>query len=115
MLTNIADNTMILGSIADRQDDAVVTTSTIMRGIERLAVRILRAVVPVVAAPAHMYCAVRAAASCQSFSKSKRWQQGPGQQGLGGKRPQVMPEVLPLGTGLPVGSGNLNLRNQIAG
>ena len=110
MLTNIADNTMILGSIADRQDDAVVTTSTIMRGIERLAAQVLRAVVPVVAAPAHMYCAVRAAVGCQSFSKSKRWQLS-----LGGKRPQVMPEVLPLGTGLPVGSGNLNLRNQIAG
>ena len=48
MLTIFADNTMILGSIADRQDMPVVATSTITRGLERLAVRVLRAVVPVV-------------------------------------------------------------------
>ncbi len=42
MLTIFADNTMILGTIADRQDMPVVTTSTILRGIDRLAVRVLR-------------------------------------------------------------------------
>lgn len=101
MLTIIADNTMISGTITDRQDMPVVTTSTILRGIECLAVRVLRALVPVNAVYAHAYCAP-AAASCQSFIASKHWQLG-----LGGKKP--------LGQGLPVGSGNLNLRNQIAG
>lgn len=102
MLTIFADNTMILGTINDRQDDAVVIASTWMRELERLAVRVLRVVVPVVAIPAHAYCAGRAAASCQGFDHSKRWQRG-----LSGKKP--------LGNGLPMGSGNLNLRNQIAG
>jgi hypothetical protein len=106
MLTIFADNTMILGTIYDRQDMPVVTTSTILRGIERLAVRVLRAVVPVVAVYAHVNCAARAAASCPSFSTLKHWQLG-----LGGKRLQVVP----LGSGRPVGSGNLNLRYQIAG
>ncbi len=97
MLTYIADNTMILGTIADRQDMPVVTTSTILRGIERLAARVLRAVVPVVAAPAHANCVARKAASCQSFANSKPWLLG-----LRGTKP--------LGHGLPMGSGR-----QIAG
>ncbi len=101
MLTIIADNTMTSGTITDRQDMPVVTASTILRGIERLAVRVLRVVVPVGAVGAHAYCAP-AAASCPSFAMSKHWQLG-----LGGKKP--------LGSGQPVGSGNLSLRNQIAG
>lgn len=101
MLTIFADNTMILGSIADRQDMPVVATSTITRGLERLAVHVLRAVVPVVGVYVHVRCAAPAAASCQSFSSIKRWQPS-----LGGN--------MPLGTGLPVGTG-LHLRNQMAG
>lgn len=95
MLTIIADNTMNSGSIADRQDANVVTTSMICRGLERLAARLVRVVVPVVVG-AHAYCAPCPAASCQSFTGLKRWQLG-----LGGKQLRLMPQ----GHGSPAGSG----------
>lgn len=97
MLTIIADNTMNSGSIADRQDAIVVTTSTICRGIERLAAHLVRVVVPVVVG-AHAYCAPCPATSCQSFTGLKRWQLG-----LGGKQLWLMPQ----GHGSPMGSGRL--------
>lgn len=95
MLTIFADNTMILGSIADRQDAQVVTTSTIMRGIARLAARLLRAVEPVVVGVTHAYCVPCPATSCPSFANTKRWQLD-----LSGLKK-------PLGQGSPVGSGRL--------
>lgn len=90
MFTIFADNTMILGSIAADRQNAAVATSTIMRGLERLAARLMRAVVPV-RVVAHVYCAPTPASSCRR-SHSKRWQLG-----LSGKSS--------LGQGQPVGSG----------
>jgi hypothetical protein len=90
MLTIFADNTMILGSIAADRQDAAVATSSITRGFERLAARLMRAVVPV-RVVAHAYCANHPASSCPRMN-SKRWQLG-----LSGKSS--------LGQGQPVGSG----------
>jgi len=96
MRTYFADNTMILGSINDRQDMNVVATSTILRGLECLALRVLRYVMaPVAVVPVHAPCAARAAASCRGFKPMKHWQFG-----LSG----MNPSIISLGTGLPVGS-----------
>lgn len=75
MLSNYTDNTMISGSIQDRLDMTFVTTSVI-RGLERLAERILRAAVaPVVAVYAYVVCPD--AEGCQSFMKPmKHWLPG---------------------------------------
>lgn len=95
MLTIFADNTMNLGSIADRQDANVVTTSTIIGGLERLAAYLMRALVPVGGRMARVHCAAIPATSCRSFEHSKPWQLGL----VGMKKP--------LGHGQPVGSGRI--------
>lgn len=95
MVTIFADNTMILGSIADRQDAPVVIASTVMRGVARLAAYLLRVVEPVVAGLTHFYCVPCPAPSCPSFVNTKRWQLG-----LGSLKRL-------LGQGSPVGSGRL--------
>lgn len=101
MLSIFTDNTMISGSIQDRLDVTFVTTSVI-RGSQRLAERVLRAaIVPVVAVYAYVVCSP--AIGCQHFMKPmKRWL--PGMGGLN-----------PLAVGQPVGSCHANLTSLHAG
>jgi len=105
MLSIFTDNTMISGSIQDRLDMTFVTTSVI-RGSERLAERILRAAVaPVVADYVYVVCSP--AKGCQSFMKPvKHWL--PGISGLN-------PRICLLANGQPVGSGIANLTSLHAG
>ena len=95
MLTIINDNTMILDTINDRQDTNFVATSMILRGLERLAAHLMRAVVPVVAVCTYPVGTARVAESSQRSFSDACWQPGLGSL-----------KQLP-GVGQPVGSGRI--------